>query len=86
MTDYHDFTNIDTPQSERRKLNVGDIWENGAQCLTCGDYVRSRNRHDYATCSCGNVSVDGGSWYAKRSFNGPYTSNVIPYNDVQKEN
>ena len=68
VRDYHDFTNIDTPREERRALDVGDIWINAAKCEVCGDTIRSRNRHDLVTCSCGNLSVDGGSWYAKRSF------------------
>ena len=52
----------------RRKYYTGDILENAAECLECGDYIRSNNRLDYQTCSCGNVGVDGGSWYAKRTF------------------
>lgn len=68
MIDYHDFTTIDTPIEERRRLNVGDVWINAAECLECGDILRSRNRHDFVTCSCGALSVDGGSWYCKRSF------------------
>lgn len=65
-TDYHDFTTIDMPAEERGKLMVGDIWENKAQCLECGDTIRSVNLHDFVRCSCGNLSVDGGSWYTKR--------------------
>jgi hypothetical protein len=68
MRDYHDFTTADTPEPERRALNVGDVWINAAKCEECGDVLRSKNRHDFVTCSCGNLSVDGGSWYTKRSF------------------
>lgn len=65
--DYWSMVNIDTPKTERRRLGIGDIYENAATCLSCGEYVRSRNRHDFVTCKCGSVSVDGGSWYARRS-------------------
>jgi hypothetical protein len=68
IRDYQDFTSKDTPQVERRKLNIGDIWSNAARCARCGDTVRSRNRHDYRTCKCGALAVDGGSWYARRVF------------------
>ena len=65
MKHYWEYDNRD--KETRRKYNVGDILENAAICKLCGDYLRSNNRHDYKTCSCGNLSVDGGSWYAKRN-------------------
>lgn len=65
--DYHSFTTIETSTAERRRLNVGDWWINAAECRKCGEYVRSKNRHDFVSCSCGAISVDGGSWYLKRS-------------------
>lgn len=68
VTDYHDFCNINTPAAERQKLNVGDLWINGAVCHICDTYIRSRNRHDYVSCKCGNVSVDGGSCYGKLAY------------------
>lgn len=88
MIDYHDFTTIDTPQAERRELGVGDVWINSAKCEECGDVLRSKNRHDFVTCSCGNLSVDGGSWYTKRSFrpNGPgWTELSKPFAEVTDE-
>ena len=44
------------------------IIENKAKCLTCGDIIESIDRHDYVQCSCGNISVDGGKDYLKRSY------------------
>ena len=40
---------------------------NAAKCLVCGDVLVSRTRHDFKTCQCGNLSVDGGEDYVKRS-------------------
>jgi len=34
---------------------------NKAKCLTCGDILVSKHLHDHAMCSCGNVSVCGGT-------------------------
>jgi hypothetical protein len=65
-TDYHTFTTPKTPKSHRRKLDIGDIYSNAAKCLQCEEVVRSTNRHDFRSCSCGTLTVDGGSWYAKR--------------------
>lgn len=44
------------------------IIKNAVKCLKCGDIIESKYRHDYVTCSCGNVSVDGGTDYLRRSF------------------
>ena len=86
VRDYQDFTNIDTPKEERRKLYVGDIYSNSAVCLKCGEVIRSKNRHDFVTCSCGNVSVDGGSWYVRRCYRDgedSYREENVLYSDVK---
>lgn len=66
MTDYHTFTTKDMPMKARRRVNVGDIWMNSAMCKFCMDILVSNNRHDFKTCKCGNLSIDGGSFYIKR--------------------
>lgn len=43
------------------------ITKNAAQCLICMDIIESKSVHDFITCSCGNLSVDGGHDYCKRS-------------------
>jgi len=40
---------------------------NRAKCLICGDILESFHVHDFKSCSCGNISVDGGLQYIKRS-------------------
>lgn len=50
------------------------IIENKAKCLMCGDIIESKHRHDYVTCSCGNLSVDGGTDYLRRNFRGTMDS------------
>jgi hypothetical protein len=56
---------------ERKAITAGPIRINAAKCKKCDEVIMSNNRHDYKTCKCGNLSVDGGSWYAKRSFKEP---------------
>ena len=46
------------------------IIKNAAQCLNCNEIVESKHRHDFVRCSCGNVAVDGGKAYLKRSVRG----------------
>lgn len=41
---------------------------NAAQCHTCEDVIRSVTRHDFVTCKCGGISVDGGESYNRRLF------------------
>jgi len=41
--------------------------KNIAKCLLCGDIIESKYTHDFVTCKCGNLSVDGGNDYWKRS-------------------
>jgi tRNA(Ile2) C34 agmatinyltransferase TiaS len=43
------------------------ILRNAARCRTCGDEIESTSRHDFKTCSCGTIAVDGGYDYLKRS-------------------
>lgn len=40
---------------------------NKVKCLKCGDIIESKHRHDFVRCSCGNIAVDGGKDYLKRS-------------------
>lgn len=41
---------------------------NAAKCGCCGDTIVSRHRHDYVSCTCGGVVVDGGLDYLRRGF------------------
>ena len=47
---------------------VDRILENKAMCLICGKVVYSPGIHISQTCECGNLTVDGGTAYLKRSF------------------
>jgi len=42
------------------------IIKNSVRCLKCDDIIESKYRHDFVTCSCGNISVDGGHDYLRR--------------------
>ena len=39
---------------------------NKAQCAKCKDIIESTHRHDFKSCSCGAVYVDGGLNYIRR--------------------
>ena len=42
------------------------IIQNEAQCAKCKAIIFSRHRHDFVTCECGAIAVDGGMAYLKR--------------------
>ena len=44
------------------------LTRNAAQCLDCMDIIESKHRHDYVRCSCGNIAVDGGLSYIRRTY------------------
>lgn len=42
------------------------IIKNKVKCLKCDDIIESTHRHDFVTCTCGSISVDGGHDYLRR--------------------
>jgi len=42
------------------------ILQNQVRCKKCGDEPYSAHRHDYKSCKCGAVAVDGGMEYLRR--------------------
>jgi tRNA(Ile2) C34 agmatinyltransferase TiaS len=44
------------------------IITNKIKCNSCGEVIESKHRHDFVTCKCGAVSVDGGKDYLRRAF------------------
>lgn len=44
------------------------ILVNRVRCNRCGDVITSEYRHDYKSCRCGRVAVDGGTDYLRRGF------------------
>lgn len=42
------------------------ILSNQIKCLLCEDVIYSAHKHDFVSCKCGAVCVDGGMNYLKR--------------------
>lgn len=49
-------------------MNEKKLVKNAIQCVHCRDVIESKHTHDFKSCKCGAVSVDGGLSYTKRSF------------------
>lgn len=48
------------------------ILRNSVFCEGCAEEIVSVYRHDFVTCPCGNVSVDGGGSYLRRQARGDH--------------
>jgi hypothetical protein len=48
------------------------------RCDLCGEILRSRHRHHFVTCLCGNLSVDGGGDCLKVSARDHRAVTVLP--------
>lgn len=35
------------------------------KCLACGSIIQSKHRHDFTSCRCGALSIDGGGEYCR---------------------
>ena len=66
-----------------RKRKMG-ILHNRAKCLKCGETIESETVHDFKTCLCGNLSVDGGKEYLKRSFQTMEWKELSEYEEEEK--
>ena len=55
------------------------IVQNAGICNKCNDFVVSKHRHDFATCKCGAISLDGGQAYLRR------VGAVYDYSDLSWE-
>lgn len=42
------------------------IIRNSAQCRLCNDEIESKSHHDFVSCKCGAISLDGGHDYIRR--------------------
>lgn len=42
------------------------ITRNAAQCRLCGEIIESTHRHEFRSCSCKAIFVDGGHDYLRR--------------------
>lgn len=51
------------------KKYIKKIMSNKVKCKLCGKIIESKYTHDFVTCSCGKVSVDGGHDYLRRLGN-----------------
>ncbi len=59
------------------------VLRNRAECRVCGDIIESTHGHDFVTCQCGEISVDGGHNYLRRCAKD--FANLIELSDTKEE-
>ncbi len=64
-----DMEDLLDPRDEMTYTNKNNqIIRNSAICNKCHEEITSRYTHDFVTCGCGGLSVDGGTEYLRRIF------------------
>lgn len=58
----------DYSREKSKAVKMQKIIVNRTCCKHCVDIFESHSTHDFKTCSCGAVSVDGGHDYIRRTF------------------
>jgi len=59
------------------------ILKNKAQCRKCDDIIESKYTHDFKSCKCGAIFVDGGKEYIRR---GGEFEDIIELSETDEEN
>ena len=63
------------------------IIRNAIHCKHCGEIIESRNVHDFKTCKCGKVFVDGGHEYLRRGYTNSAEEDFIDLSEtIEVEN
>lgn len=62
--------------------SIKKIKHNKAQCKLCGDIIESKHRHDFVSCKCGEIFVDGGKDYIRRGAKD--LSNIIDLTEYEE--
>jgi hypothetical protein len=58
------------------------ILKNAAECRKCGSVIESKHVHDFVSCVCGAIFVDGGRQYLRR---GGSLDDIIDRSEVEDE-
>ena len=65
---------------------MNKITVNKIRCRKCGDIIESKAVHDFRSCKCGSVAVDGGHNYLRRVGNLEDWEDLSEYEVIEDEN
>ncbi len=58
-TEHQEFWD-DTDIRLNRSVGINCSLVTGAECSRCFEFIYSKSRHDFVSCKCGAISLDGG--------------------------
>ena len=65
---------------------MNKITVNKIRCRKCGDIIESKSVHDFRSCKCRSVAVDGGHNYLRRVGNLEDWEDLSEYEVIEDEN
>jgi hypothetical protein len=65
VTDHNKHIDLIKNQTEP-DMSKNVILKNRAECNLCKDIIESKHRHDFVSCKCGAIILDGGTDYLRR--------------------
>ncbi|WP_370684743.1 DUF7695 domain-containing protein, partial [Marinilactibacillus psychrotolerans] len=71
-----------------KEKKIIKILKNKARCKRCDDVIESKHSHDFVTCKCGAISLDGGLEYQRLSFKNSiddYDFSLSEYEEIEPE-
>jgi len=58
--------------------------KNAARCRGCNTVLESKHRHDFVTCKCGLISIDGGLAYQRCLVGNPF-EDLSEFEEVESD-
>ena len=58
-----------SPVTYSKGIMMRKLVKNAAKCVLCEDIIESKYRHDFVSCKCGEIFVDGGLDYQRAGAN-----------------
>lgn len=65
---------------------MNKITVNKIRCRKCGDIIESKSVHDFRSCKCESVAVDGGHNYLRRVGKLEDWEDLSEYEVIEDEN
>lgn len=69
----------------RLKFPLPRFWGAVIECDNCKDLLWSLHVHDYKSCTCGSVFIDGGAEYCRMGGNGTHGYKIIDEGNYRQD-
>ena len=68
-------------------MSYQKVIKNAGYCKVCDEEIESVSRHDFKSCTCGNIFVDGGHHYTRHGVEqaGQYENRSVYSTETPEE-